>query len=140
MPVWNGQSCGLNHYGAPVGNTKITDLVFADNAVVFTKSLEVLMMDLEALHEEAKPLGLQVSWSKTNIQVFGGLLGEMVQSIHACGEDIDILDSFTYLGNVDHNNGESRQEVLQWIALAHGVMDSLSTYADEQRFKSLSCL
>ena len=47
-------------------------------------------------------------------------------SIHACGEDIDILDSFTYLGSVVHNNGESHQEVLQWIGLAHGVMDSLS--------------
>ena len=32
--------------------------------------------------------------------MFRGLLGEAVQSIHACGEDIDILESFTYLGSV----------------------------------------
>ena len=31
-------------------------------------------------------------------QGFGGLLGETVQCIHVCGEDIDILDSFKYLG------------------------------------------
>ena len=84
-------------------------------------------MALEALHEEVKPLGLQVSWPKTKVQVFGGLLDETVKSIHVSDEDINILDSFTYLGSVVHNNGGSYQEVLQWIGLAHSVMDSLST-------------
>ncbi|KAG0711504.1 hypothetical protein GWK47_020476 [Chionoecetes opilio] len=51
--------------GASLGNTKITDLVFADDAVIFAESLEVLVMALEALHEEAKPLGLEVSRLKT---------------------------------------------------------------------------
>ena len=31
--------------------TQITDLVFADDAAIFTESLEVLVMALEALHE-----------------------------------------------------------------------------------------
>ncbi|KAG0722252.1 hypothetical protein GWK47_044827 [Chionoecetes opilio] len=54
--------------GASLGNTKITDPVFADGAVIFAESLEVLVMALEALHEEAKPLGLEVSWLKTKVQ------------------------------------------------------------------------
>ncbi|KAG0728144.1 Retrovirus-related Pol polyprotein from type-1 retrotransposable element R2 [Chionoecetes opilio] len=112
--------------GASVGNTKITDLVFADDAVIFAESLEVLVMALEALHEEAKPLGLEVSWLKTKVQVFGDLLDEAVQSVHACGEDIEILESFTYLGSAIHNDGGSRQEALRRIGIAHGVMDSLS--------------
>ena len=33
-------------------------------------------MALEALHEEVKPLGLTVSWAKTKVQVFGGVLDE----------------------------------------------------------------
>ncbi|KAG0716617.1 hypothetical protein GWK47_009257 [Chionoecetes opilio] len=36
--------------------------------VIFAKSLEVLVMALEALHEEAKPLGLEVSWLKNKVQ------------------------------------------------------------------------
>ncbi|KAG0711101.1 putative uncharacterized transposon-derived protein F52C9.6 [Chionoecetes opilio] len=112
--------------GASVDNTKITDLVFADDAVIFAESLEVLVMALEALHEEAKPLGLEVSWLKTKVQVFGDLLDEAVHSVHACGEDIEILESFTYLGSAVHNDGGSRQEVLRRIGIAHGVMDSLS--------------
>ncbi|KAG0710902.1 hypothetical protein GWK47_021822 [Chionoecetes opilio] len=48
--------------------------------LIFAESLEVLVMALEALHEEAKPLGLEVSWLKTKVQVFGDLLDEAVQS------------------------------------------------------------
>ena len=122
-----GRVVHQSHCGASFGNAKITDLVFANDAVIFTESLEVLVMAFKTLHEEAKPLGLRVSWPKTKVQVFKGLLDETVQSIHACSEDIDILDSLKYLGSVVHNNGGSRQEVLRWIGLAYGVMDSLST-------------
>ncbi|KAG0715783.1 hypothetical protein GWK47_011157 [Chionoecetes opilio] len=44
--------------------------------VIFAESLEVLVMALEVLHEEAKPLGLEVSWLKTKVQVFGDILGQ----------------------------------------------------------------
>ncbi|KAG0717292.1 hypothetical protein GWK47_054745 [Chionoecetes opilio] len=37
--------------------------------LIFAESLEVLVMALEALHEEAKPLGLEVSWLKTKVQI-----------------------------------------------------------------------
>ena len=80
-----GRVVEQSHCGASVGNTEITDLVFADDAVIFVESLEVLVMALEALHEEVKPLGLQVSWAKTKVQVFGGLLDGTLQSVHACG-------------------------------------------------------
>ena len=66
-------------------------------------------------------MGLKVSWAKTKVQVFGGVLDETVQSVQACGEDIEILKTFTYLGSVVHN------EVTRRIGLAQGVMDSLNT-------------
>ena len=70
--------------------------------------------------------------------MFGGLLDETAQSIHACGEDIDILDSFKYFGSVVHNNGGSRQEILRWIGLANGVMDSLSMSIWRCQYKDLN--
>ena len=131
FPVHNELGTGQSYGPVTVEHLLATPrsliLCFVDDAVISAESLEVLMMALEALHEEAKPLELQVSWLKTKVQVFGSLLHETGQSIHACGEDIDILDSFTYLGSVVHNNGGSCQEVLQRIGLAYGVMDSLST-------------
>ena len=48
--------------------------------------------------------------------MFGGLLDETVLSVYACGEDIEILENFTYLGSVVHNDG-SNQEVVWWIGL-----------------------
>lgn len=57
-------------------------------------------MALEALHEEAKPLGLQAFWPKTKVEVFGGLLDETVQSVHTCGEDTRILENLKYLDSV----------------------------------------
>ncbi|KAG0721870.1 Ankyrin repeat and SOCS box protein 3 [Chionoecetes opilio] len=51
--------------------TAYVDLKKAFDSVhlIFAESLEVLVMALEALHEEAKPLGLEVSWLKTKVQV-----------------------------------------------------------------------
>ena len=56
MDLVLGRVVDQSHCGASVSNTKITDLVFADDAVIFAESLKVLVMDLEALHEEEKPL------------------------------------------------------------------------------------
>lgn len=49
------------------------------------------MLSLEALQDKAKYLALHVSWAKTRIQMFEGLLDETMPSVHACGEGIDIL-------------------------------------------------
>ena len=105
-----------------IGNTEITDRVFADDAVILTESLEVLVMALVALHEEIKTLELQVSRPKTKFQLFGGL-----QSLHACDKNIEISENFTYLGSVVHNVGGLRQDVLRRIGLAHSVRDSFNT-------------
>ena len=52
-------------------------------------------------------MGLKVSWSMTKVQVFGGLLDETEQSVHACGEDVDISENFPYFGNMGYNDGGS---------------------------------
>ena len=51
-------------------------LFFANDTVILGESLMVLIMALEALHEEVKPLRLETSWAKTKVQMFGGLLDE----------------------------------------------------------------
>lgn len=57
-----GRVVDRSHFGTSIGNTRITDLDFVDDALIFTESQEVLVLALEALHEDVKPLlGLQVS-------------------------------------------------------------------------------
>lgn len=50
--VW---AADCSHCGVFIENTKITDIEFADDAVIFAESLEVLVLTLEALHRDAKP-------------------------------------------------------------------------------------
>ena len=48
----------------------MSDLHFANFAVIFADALEILLGALKVLNEESEPLGLWVSWVKTKIQAF----------------------------------------------------------------------
>ena len=121
-----GRTVEYSRCGADIGNVRVTDLDFADDAVILADSLDVLRLALEALHEESEPLGLKVSWIKTKIQAFGDLLDDAVQSVQACGENIEVWSKFTYLGSVIHNSGTSDYDVNRRLGLAYGVMNSLN--------------
>ena len=47
---------------ASFGNVKISDLDFADDAVIFAETLDILSGSLEVLNEESEPLGLWDTW------------------------------------------------------------------------------
>ena len=82
--------------GASFGNVKISDLDFADDAVIFAETLDILLGALEALDEEAEPLGLRVSWVKTKIQALNDILDAAILSVPVCGEDVEVRrDSLT---------------------------------------------
>ena len=51
--------------GASFGNVKISDLVFAGDAVIFEETPDILLGALSVLNEESELLGLWVSWVKT---------------------------------------------------------------------------
>ena len=88
--------------GASFGNVKISDLDFADDAVIFADTLDILLGAHEVLNEESEPLGLRVSWVKTKIQAFNDILDAAVLSVPVCGEDVEVTERFTYLGSDSH--------------------------------------
>ena len=59
--------------GASFGNVKISDLDFADDAVIFEET-RYPFGALELLNEESEPLGLWASLVKTKIQAFNDIL------------------------------------------------------------------
>ncbi|XP_069978603.1 uncharacterized protein [Penaeus vannamei] len=97
-----------SHCGAALGNMKVTNLDFADDGAILSESLGNLVVALDVFSNEARPLGLEVSWTKTKIQDFGYLLGESVWSL----QEIEVTESFTYFGSVVHNSGLSDQETV----------------------------
>ena len=68
----------------------ITDHDFADDIVIFAETLEALVVFLDTLSIESKPLGLKVSWIKTKIQKFVAFLDE----------NIDLPPPFLYRENL----------------------------------------
>ena len=87
---------------ASFGNVKISDLYFADNAVICAETLDILLGAFEVLNEESEPLGLRVSWVKTKIQAFNDIVDAAILSVPVCGEDVEVTERFTYLGSDIH--------------------------------------
>ena len=57
---------------------------------IFAETLDILLGALEVLNEESEPLGLRVSWIKTKIQAFSGILDAAILSVPVCGEDVEV--------------------------------------------------
>ena len=111
--------------GASFGNVKISDLDFADDAVIFAETLDILLGALEVMNKESEPPGLQVSWVKTKIQAFNDILDAAVLSVSVCGEDVEVVERFTCLGSDIHVSAGCESEVNRHLGRAWGVMDSL---------------
>ena len=98
--------------GASLGNVKISDLDFADDAVIFAETLGILLGALKVLNEELELLGLQVSWVKTKFQAFNDILDAAILSALVCGEGVEVTERFTYLGSDIHVSTACEPEVI----------------------------
>ena len=85
----------------------------------------ILLGALKVLNEESEPLGLRVFWVKTKIQAFNDILDAAVLSVPVCGEDVEVVERFTYLGSDIHVSACCESEVNRHLGRAWGVMDSL---------------
>ena len=97
-----GRTSERSSCGALFGNGKISDLDFADDAVIFAETLDILIGVLEVLNEESAPLELQVPWVKTKIQAFNDILDAAVLSVPVCGEDVEVMERLTCLSSDIH--------------------------------------
>ena len=120
-----GRMAERSSCGASFGNVKISDLDFADNAVIIAEALDILLGALKVLNEESEPLELRVSWVKTNIQAFNDILEAPILSVPVCGEDVEVPERFTYLGSDIHVSADFEPEVNRSLGQTWGVMDSL---------------
>jgi len=59
--------------------------------------LEILILSLEILHDEARPLGLEIKWDKTKIQGSDPNATNPT-SVSVLGNSVKLVESFPYLG------------------------------------------
>jgi len=100
--------------GTTIGKKKesFTDLDFADDVVLLAEMLSVLVLALEVMDREANPLGLTINWAKTKIQNLGDQNGaNQLQYSTVGGNQVEVVESFTYLGSLIHVSGSSEPEI-----------------------------
>ena len=59
---------------------------------LLAEMLEVLILSLHVMQEEARPFGLEINWSKTRIQTTVDPLP--TQQVQVDGNVVDMVDSF----------------------------------------------
>ena len=86
-----------------------TDLDFADDASFLAEMMEVLVLGLTVMQEEAFTFGLQINSSKTKIlQVHSSTSSSTV--LVADGH-VEVVDAFVYLGCLNYSSGGSSSHI-----------------------------
>jgi len=109
--------------GVTVGKEVFTDLDFADDVSLLAEMLEVLVLALTVMQEEASTLDLQTNWSKTKILQVPS--SSSSSTVKVADGHVEVVDAFVYLGCLIDSSGGSRGEVLRRIGLARSCMNML---------------
>ena len=109
-------------------------LLFADDAVIFSESVEGLQTSLDSLESYCKKWNLQVNISKTKIMVFrkGGNLRQNEKWTYA-GENIEIVSNFNYLGIVLSSGGSFVKATNTLVGKALKAMHALLSITKEMQ-------
>ena len=110
---------------ASLGTETFADLYYADDVALLAEMLEVLLLALEMLKDEAHPLGLEDNWQKTKIQSTIDP-DTLLASVPVSGNSVDIVQSFVYLVSKIHASGSSEPEVQHRIGLAKSCFNQLN--------------
>ena len=86
--------------------------------------LSVLVLALEVMNDEAQPLELTINWAKTKIQTTDVTVppGSKVQ---VGGSNVEVVDTFTYLGCQLHSSGGSEHDVNRRISISRNCMQDV---------------
>jgi len=109
--------------GVTLGKEVFTDLDFADDVSLLAEMLEVLVLALTVMQEEASTFGLQINWLKTKILQVSSCTSS--STVQVADEHVEVVDAFVYPGCLIDSSGGSRGEVLRQIGLALFCMNML---------------
>jgi len=73
---------------------------------------------------EAQPLGMSINWTKTKIQDLGGC-DAPCQRVSVQGNEVEVVESFIYLGSLIHCSGGSELEIQRHAAFVHEAMSAV---------------
>jgi len=111
--------------GAMLGAGIFADLDYADDVALLAEMLEVFLLALDVLNDEARPLGLGVGWQRAKIQSTIDSTATP-SSVYISGNPVEVVESFVYLGSEIHSSGSSEPEVLRRTGLAKSCFNLMN--------------
>ena len=100
-----------------------TDLDFADDVSLPAEMLEVLVLALTVMQEEASTFGLHINWSK--IKILHVPSSSSSSTVQVVDGHVEVVEAFAYVGCIIDSSGGSTGEVLRQIGLARSCMNML---------------
>ena len=106
-------------------HTRVTDLCYADDVVVFAELTDTIADALSALNEEASPLGLQINWTKTKIQSLSDFIPSPPPLRAIANQEIEAVTNFIYLGSKITSDCLSDSEITRRMQLTRSSFGRL---------------
>ena len=110
--------------GISVQGIRINNLRFADDVDVLGEDRTELENTVHMLNEEAKKYGLYMNFNKTKTMVFGDQYMTPSQ-ITVEGEQLENVETFTYLGSIMTYNLDCRKEIRIRIAKGTAILKAM---------------
>jgi len=103
--------------GVTLEKEVFANLDVADDVSSLAGMLEVLVLALTVMQEEASIFGLQINWSKTKILQVPSSTSR--STVEVADGHIEVVDAFVYLRCMTDSYGGNRGEVLHQIGNRH---------------------
>lgn len=100
-------------WGININGSYLTNLRFADDVVLFSKTPGELQTMLEQLHEQSKKAGLTLNKTKTKLMSNGPQTAILID-----GETLAYVNEYTYLGQLISFQDKMEKELRRRICLA----------------------
>ena len=114
----------VNNLGKTMTPEGMEDAEYADDTCLLAECLLRVMELTEALATESEKFGLKINVAKTKVMPVTDQLGPWPKvTVH--GEDVDVVDNFTYLGSNIQAAGGTENEAVRRVALAGSVFNRL---------------
>ena len=107
--------------GIRIGGRKISNLRYADDTSLLANTEEELVEIIERVRVESEKDGLYLNVNKTKI-LSTGIIGRVMIN----GENVEVVESFTFLGTQIHRDGLSEKETSRRFGLGKAAMGGLT--------------
>ncbi|XP_061184380.1 uncharacterized protein LOC133192381 [Saccostrea echinata] len=113
--------------------TKLEDLDFADDLALLSSKFRDIQQKTQKLNETASQAGLRINIEKTKVM---RLNSDIIEPVKIDGQDLEDVETFTYLGGVITTKGGSDEDINNRLGKAKSQFGGSKKSGAHQNFPS----